>query len=135
MCNIPRTVLLAHIRKTLYSMWSIKKGEFILNYKRCLYGKILLDEKLLMENNIYHDVEVEYYKVKRKDENNARNSNEVYGIEIVKRDYYNEEVKVENEYIEKVTSDEQSVNNILEKLKNNQVTPVELEYVIKDLLK
>lgn len=105
-----------------------------MNYKRCLYGKILLDEKLLM-NNIYHDVEVEYYKVKRKDENNARNSNEVYGIEIVKRDYYNEEVKVENEYIEKVTSDEQSVNNILEKLKNNQVTPVELEYVIKDLLK
>ena len=106
-----------------------------MNYKRCLYGKILLDEKLLMENNIYHDVEVEYYKVKRKDENNARNSNEVYGIEIVKRDYYNEEVKVENEYIEKGTSDEQSVNNILEKLKNNQVTPVELEYVIKDLLK
>lgn len=104
-------------------------------YKRFLFGKILLDEKLLVENNIYHDVEVEYYKVKRKDENNARIRNEVYGIEIVKRDYFDKEVKVENEYIEKVTSDEQFVDNILEKLKNNQVTPVELKFIIKDLLK
>ena len=67
-------------------MLSKRKGEFILKHKRILFGKILLDEKLLMENNIYHDVEVEYYKVKRNDESALINRNEIYGIEIIKRD-------------------------------------------------
>lgn len=116
-------------------MLSKRKGEFILKHKRILFGKILLDEKLLMENNIYHDVEVEYYKVKRNDESALINRNEIYGIEIIKRDYLDKEIKVENKFIEKVTNDEHIVDNILEKLKNNEVTPVGLEYIIKDMLK
>ena len=110
------------------------KGEFILNYKRFLFGKVQLDEKILMENNIYHNVEVEYYKIKGNNENTLNDKYEVYGIEIVKKDYLDNETKVENKYIEKVTSNEQIVDNILEKLRNNEVTPVGLEYVIKDLL-
>ncbi len=105
-----------------------------MNYKRFLFGKVQLDEKILMENNIYHNVEVEYYKIKGNNENTLNDKYEVYGIEIVKKDYLDNETKVENKYIEKVTSNEQIVDNILEKLKNNEVTPVGLEYVIKDLL-
>ena len=96
-------------------------------YERYLYGKIQVDEEVLMQNNIYHNINLEYYKTKS-------NNSEKYGIEIVKTEYINNEEKQENKYIEALTASEEKVENILSKLKNNQVTPVGLEYVIIDML-
>lgn len=124
-CKIVRPILLAHIPKTLYI--KIRKGELTLKYERYLYGKIQLDEEVLMQNNIYHNINLEYYKTKS-------NNSEKYGIEIVKTEYINNEEKQENKYIEALTASEEKVENILSKLKNNQVTPVGLEYIIIDML-
>lgn len=98
-----------------------------MKYERYLYGKIQLDEEVLMQNNIYHNINLEYYKTKS-------NNSEKYGIEIVKTEYINNEEKQENKYIEALTASEEKVENILSKLKNNQVTPVGLEYIIIDML-
>lgn len=98
-----------------------------MNYERYLYGKIQLDEEILIQNNIYHNINLEYYKTKS-------NNSEKYGIEIVKKQYINHEEKQENAYIESLTSSEEKVENILAKLKKNQVTPVSLEYIIIDIL-
>ena len=98
-----------------------------MKYERYLYGKIQLDEEVLMQNNIYHNINLEYYKTKS-------NNSEKYGIEIVKTEYINSEEQQENKYIEALTASEEKVENILSKLKNNQVTPVSLEYVIIDML-
>ena len=98
-----------------------------MKYERYLYGKIQLYEEVLMQNHIYHNINLEYYKTKS-------NNSEKYGIEIVKTEYIKNEEKQENKYIEALTASEEKVENILSKLKNNQVTPVSLEYIIIDML-
>lgn len=100
---------------------------------RCLYGEILLREELLRKNKIYHNVGLEYYKITNEKENELKNDNIKYGIEVVKKEYINNEIKQENSIIEELTSSEKKVENILEKLKNNAVTPTTLEYVIADM--
>ena len=107
------------------------KGGFILTYGRYLYGEILLREELLRKNKIYHDVELEYYKIKNG--NDRKNENFKYGIEVVKKEYMDNEIKQENSVVEMLTSSEEKVEKILEKLKNNAVTPITLEYVIADM--
>lgn len=100
-----------------------------MKYERILYGEIQLDEQILRENNIYHNMELEYYKIKN------NNENKMYGIEIVKREYINNEIQEENKYIKELTKSEETVENLLEKLKKNIVTPTSLEYIITDMFK
>lgn len=102
-----------------------------MTYGRYLYGEILLREELLRKNKIYHDVELEYYKIKNG--NDSKNENFKYGIEVVKKEYMDNEIKQENSVVEMLTSSEEKVEKILEKLKNNAVTPITLEYVIADM--
>lgn len=99
-----------------------------MTYGRYLYGEILLREELLRKNKIYHNVELEYYKITNGNENFK------YGIEVVKKEYMDNEIKQENSVVEMLTSSEEKVDKILEKLKNNAVTPTTLEYVIEDML-
>lgn len=100
-----------------------------MRHERILYGEIQLDEQILRENNIYHNMELEYYKIKN------NNENKMYGIEIVKREYINNEIQEENKYIKELTKSEETVENLLEKLKKNIVTPTSLEYIITDMFK
>lgn len=102
-----------------------------MKYERILYGEVLLDEELLRKNKIYNNIELEYYKIKSNKQFETENT--MYGIEIVKKEYVNNEIKEEKEIIETLTKNEQIVDNVLEKLKNNEVTPTSLEYIIEDL--
>ena len=58
-----------------------------------------------------------------------------YGIEVIKTSYINEKVSIEKRTIPEIIRDEIKIDRILDKLKENKVTPVSAEYVIEDLLK
>ena len=104
-----------------------------MNHKRSLYGEILLDEKQLRTNKIYHNIEVEYYKITKDKNSLFQSKNKTYGIEVIMREYVNGEVITENEQISELTKNEQTVEKILEILKRNEVTPTTLKDVIEDL--
>lgn len=99
--------------------------------KRFLYGGILLDEKELRTNNIYHNIEVEYYKITNDKTSLLKSKN--YGIEVVMREYINGEVITINEKISALTQNEETIEKVLEVLKRNEVTPTTLKDVIEDL--
>lgn len=103
-----------------------------MKYERILYGEIQLEEELLIKNKIYNNMELEYYKIKSNKKDKFKRENIIYGIEIVKKEYINNKIKEEKEIIETLTKNEELVNQILEKLKNNKVTPTSLEYIITD---
>lgn len=106
-----------------------------MNHKRILYGGILLDEEKLRTNNIFHNIEVEYYKLTNDKMSlfKGRDNKKTYGIEVIMREYINGEVKTENEKIEVLTKNEEIVDKVLEVLKNNEVTPTTVKDVIEDL--
>ena len=56
----------------------------------------------------------------------------IYGVQIIKTEYRNK-IGVEQNKLEHITNNESEINNILEKLKRNEVTPIGLEEVIIEL--
>lgn len=103
-----------------------------MKYERILYGETQIEEELLRKNRIYNNIELEYYKIKSNKVSKSKKENIIYGIEIVKKEYINDKIKEEKETVETLTKNEELVNKILEKLKNNKVTPTSLEYIITD---
>lgn len=104
-----------------------------MNYERFLYGGIQLDEEELKRNNIYHNIEVEYYKITNDKTKLFQGKGKTYGIEVIMREYINGKVIIENEKIPVLTKNEQIVEKVLEILKNNEVTPTTVKCVIEDL--
>ena len=101
----------------------------MIDFKTC-YGMTYFDENDLKETQINHKVELEYYRTNICAENNFK-----YGIEICKKEYINDNVKVETNKIENITSSSDKVIEIINTLKRYKVTPVGLNDVLEDLLK
>lgn len=99
------------------------------------YAGTFINRKDLKSIGIEYPIKLEYYKT-RPSIYAVKNENEIkYGIEVVKTSYIQEETKIENVEISEFTKDETIVNKILDKLKRNEVTPVNAKYVVEDLLK
>lgn len=94
------------------------------------YGGIFLDRQKLSSEGINYPIKVEYYKVCDNSENKEIFQ---YGIEVIKTEYKDDRVNIENETVLKVTSDEKIIEKILDKLKANEVTPVITRYILEDL--
>lgn len=105
-----------------------------MSYERNWYGGILLNEKELKENKIYHNIEVEYYKITN-EKKLLEEKNKTYGIEVIMREHINGKIIIENEKIVELTKNEQTVEKVLQILKNNEVTPTTVKDVIEDLFK
>ncbi len=91
-----------------------------------------LDE--LTDIGVKYPIKLEYYKTTANEE--EKQNNEVkYGIEVVKTSYIKEKVDIERKIIPNILTDEPKIDNILNKLKVNKVTPISAEYIIEDLLK
>ena len=101
----------------------------MIDFKTC-YGMTYFDENDLKETQINHRVELEYYRT-----NICAEDNFEYGIEICKKEYINNNVKVETNKIENITSSSDKVIEIINTLKKYKVTPVGLNDVLEDLLK
>jgi len=104
-----------------------------LSNKRFLYGGILLDENELRTNNIYRNIEVEYYKTTNDKISLFKRKPKNYGIEVVMREYVNGEVITSKDKVTALTQNEEIVEKVLEVLKRNEVTPTTFKEVIEDL--
>ncbi|MCI8833061.1 MAG: hypothetical protein HFJ18_03390 [Clostridia bacterium] len=98
--------------------------------KKFYGGKFIDKEKLFIEG-IKHPIKVEYYKIYDNTENEEITQ---YGLEVVKTEYNKENINIENKQILKVTKEEKVIDNILDKLKNNEVTPIIAKYIVEDLV-
>ena len=95
---------------------------------KTFYGGTFINMEQLKESNIYTPIKLEYYKIK-----NEKNYKENYGIEIFKTKYKGEEILTEKTEINNITSDENTIEMLLEILKRNEGTPVSANEVIEDL--
>lgn len=94
---------------------------------KTFFGGMFMNKENLRKEGILYPIKLEYYKIK-----DLKSKNDIFGIEVVKTAYINEEIKVEKASIDKLTNDEKIENSILDILKRNEVTPVILEDVIED---
>lgn len=95
-------------------------------------GKFIEKEKLL-EAGIKYPIKLEYYK-KSDEARSIKENKPKYGISIVKTSY-KEDIEIETKEIEFLSNDENKIEELLRKFKENDVTPVSAEYILTDLSK
>ena len=95
---------------------------------RKFYGGIFMDKEKLKSVGIFYPIKIEYYKTKEDEEI------DIFGIEVVKTEYKNNNALIEKANIDKITNDEDEANYLLELLKKNEVTPIVAEDVVRDYI-
>ena len=109
---------------------------------KTFFDGIFISKEHLEEAGIKYPIKLEYYKIAR--DENVRDTNQVkefentngkYGIEVVKTEYLEGNVKIETKEINNVTNSLDEADRILTLLRNNEVTPVGVEDVLEDLQK
>ena len=99
-----------------------RKRELLTTGKK-FYGRITLKERNFTEADSKRKMELEYYVTKEK---------EKYGVEIIKKDYRNEQMKVETCIEKAITESKEEIEKLINILKNNIVTPIGLKDVMCD---
>ena len=94
------------------------------------FGGTFIEKEKLKEAGIEHPIKLEYYKIINEDESNNK-----YGVNIVKTEYIENNTKTEDKTLKYLSSNEQKINEILKILKKNEVTPICLEDIIYDFSK
>ena len=102
---------------------------------RYFFGCTFMSREELANIGVEYPIKLEYYKTQTNDEDVKTLKDIRYGIEVIKTSYINENVDIEKRSIPEIIKDEIKINRILDKLKQNKVTPISAEYVIEDLLK
>ena len=107
----------------------MKGGDNLKNF----FGSIFLNRNELEEAGINYPIKVEYYKITNEEEKIKQNKL-IYGIQIIKTEY-RDKIGVEQSKAEHLTNNESEINNMLNLLKENEVTPIGLEDVIIEIKK
>ena len=94
---------------------------------RVFFSGLFMKKETLNEAGINHPIKLEYYKI--------INSDESFGVNVVKTEYKNDTIEVENKKIDYVSDNEKRVEEFLNLLKENEVTPVIVEDVLSDFPK
>lgn len=94
---------------------------------KTFFGGIFIEKEKLEEAGIDYPIKLEYYKYT----NNEDRNKSKYGISIIKTEY-KDDVVVEEKNIKYLTNDESRAIDILQLLKNNEVTPIGVEDIIQD---
>lgn len=103
---------------------------------KTFFDGIFISKEHLDEAGVKYPIKLEYYKTKQNENRDNIGENEkIYGIEIVKTEYKNGNVVVETKELNNLTNKAEEQENILELLKNNEVTPIGVDDVLEDLLK
>lgn len=100
---------------------------------RKFYAGIVLNKEELKESSC-NRIELKYYKISKKCQRNVGKKTNLYGIEIVKKEYFGRRHLKEKENIYNITNDETVIDNLLQVLRRNKVTPVSLNDVIEEVL-
>lgn len=98
------------------------------------FGSIFIEKEKLIEAGVGHPIKLEYYKIINEDEF-INKDNAQYGIKIVKTEYIKSNTKIEDKTIRYLSNNEQRVEEILDILKRNEVTPICVEDIICDYVK
>ncbi len=98
---------------------------------KIFFGGIFMQREKLKEVGIYHPIKLEYYKLINEEEAIKENSAR-YGINVVKTEYIGEKIKVENKVVKHLSDNERRVEEILEKFKEYEVTPNNVQEIITD---
>ncbi len=101
---------------------------------KIFYGGSFLNKEELREVGVTYPIKLEYFKIIG-EENLKENVRPKYGIDVIKTEYTNEKVKVENKVINNLCDCEQRVDELLNMFKENKVTPVGVHDVITDFFK
>lgn len=97
------------------------------------YAGVVLNKEELIESNS-NRIELEYYKISKKSRENISKKANLYGIEIVKKEYLGKKKLKEKNNIYNLTNDENVINKLLNILKVNKVTPVALNDIVEEVL-
>lgn len=100
-----------------------------MEYRRDLFGEVFIDNNIDLRDE--SKLKLSYYKIINKD----AKENVDFGIEIVKEQTNSGKVEVEGRKIVKFSKTEKDVDNCLNILKSNLVTPTTMFEVIEDLEK
>lgn len=101
---------------------------------RTIFSSTFIKKETLKEADIYHPIKLEYYKIINEDRM-IKQEKAKFGIYVVKTEYKKDDVKVENKEIPYLTNDEKRVEQILNMLKENEVTPVSVVDILSDFSK
>lgn len=101
---------------------------------RTFFSSTFIKKETLKEADIYHPIKLEYYKIINED-GMIKQEKAKFGIHVVKTEYKKDDVKVENKEIPYLTNDEKRVEQILNMLKENEVTPVSVVDILSDFSK
>lgn len=97
-------------------------------------GSTFIKKEKLQEAGIYHPIKQEYYKIIHEEEV-VKQEKAKYGIHIVKTEYKEPEIKIENKSISHLSNDEKKTEEILKIMKENEVTPIGVEDILQDFSK
>ena len=95
------------------------------------FGSIFINRDELREAGIDYPIKVEYYKIINEEEKINQNKL-IYGIQVIKTEY-RDKIGVEQEKMEHITNDENEIAQMLDIIKENEVTPIGLEDVILEI--
>ena len=92
------------------------------------FDGVFIPKKELENAGVKYPIRLEYYKTT---EENTENK---YGIEIVKAKYLGEQIEIETKEIKNLTNSEEEQERILEILKDNIVTPLGVQDVLEEIM-
>ena len=101
---------------------------------KIFFSSTFMKKEDLIEVGISHPVKLEYYKLINEDEM-IKKEKAKFGINVVKTEYAKNNTKVENKKIQYISNDEKRVEEFLNLLKENEVTPIAVEDVLSDFSK
>ncbi len=101
---------------------------------RIFSGSTFIEKEELKDTNICHPIKLEYYKIINEDEK-VKNRKAKFGINVVKTEYKQEHIKIENKIIQHLSNDESKIEEVLEMFKKHKVTPITVEDILSDFSK
>ena len=101
---------------------------------KIFFSSTFMKQEELEEAGINHPIKLEYYKLINEDEITKKHKAK-FGINVVKTEYTKDDIKIEDKKIQYISSDEKKIDEILNMLKENEVTPVIVEDVLNDFSK
>ena len=96
---------------------------------KTFFDGVFIKKEHLKEAGIEYPIKIEYFKT-----SSEENVESKYGIEVVKKEFLQNNTNIEKKEIYNITNDEKIQNQILSILRDNEVTPIGVEDVLKEIL-
>ena len=96
---------------------------------KTFFDGVFISKEKLDEAGIEYPIKLEYFKT-----SGEENVESKYGIEVVKTEYLDGNIKIETKEIKNILNSREKQEEILTILRNNEVTPVGVEDVLEELI-